>query len=113
MTNPALREAQLSPLDQIRIAEADVTRKIAAAREQREHLLAKAKARANELLNEAEESGRREGQIAYREIVAKAEEEAKAILAGANHRAKELRRAGNRQMDTAVRQVVNIVTGME
>jgi vacuolar-type H+-ATPase subunit H len=113
MTNPALREAQLSPLDQIRLAEADVTRKIAMARKDREHTLTKAKAQAKVLLDEARESGKRKGQTQYREIVSEAEEEARAILAESDHRAEEIRQKGIRYMDIAIRQVVNIITGME
>lgn len=113
MTNPAFGEAQLSPLDQVRLAEADVTRKVAVAREDSEHTLTKAKAQAKILLDEARESGKRKGQTQYREIVSEAEEEARAILAGVDHRVKELRREGSRYMDIAVCQVVNIITGME
>ena len=113
MTNPTLRDPQLSPLDQIRLAEADVTRKIAMAREDREHTLTKAKAQAKILLEEAQESGKRKGQTQYREIVSEAEEEARAILAESDHRAEEIRQKGTRYMDFAIRQVVNIITGME
>ena len=113
MANPSLGEAQLSPLDQIRMAEAEVTRKIAVAREGSEHTVINAKAQAKLLLDEARKSGERKGQAQYQEIVSEAKEEAKAILAGADHQVKELRRKGNRYMDIAVRQVVNIITGME
>ena len=113
MANPAQGEAQLSPLDQIRLAEAAVTRKIAIARTDKEHTLANAKAQAKILLDEARENGKRTGRTQYREIVSEAEEEARAILAGSDHRAEEIRRKGSRYMDIAVRQVVNIITGME
>lgn len=113
MTKSALGEGHLSPLDQIRLAEADVTRKIAIARKDREHTLANAKVQAKILLDEARESGKRKGQLEYREIVSEAEEEARVILAGSDHRAEELRRKGSRYMDIAIRRVVNIITGME
>ena len=105
--------AQLSPLDQIRAAEADVTRKIAKARKDREHILAKTRAQANEMMIEAQENGQREGQLQYRQILSVAEEEAKAILAEAKQRAYELQHQSSQYMDTAVRHVVNIVCGME
>ena len=113
MINPGQRDAHLSPLDQIRLAEADVTRKIAKVREDHERILTNAQTQAKEMVVAAEESGQREGETQYREIIFEAEEEAKAILAGAKHQATALRRKGNRHMDTAVRQVVNIVTGMD
>lgn len=113
MAIPAQGEAQLSPLDQIRLAEATVTRKIAIARKDREHTLANAQVQAKILLDESRESGTRKGQIQYREIVSEAEEEAIAILAEADHRAEEIRQKGSRYMDIAVRRVVNIITGME
>lgn len=113
MTNPVQREAQLSPLDQIRLAEAEVTRKIAIARKDREHTLANVQAQAKILLDEARENGKRTGRTQYREIVSEAEEEARAILAESDHRAEEIRRKGSRYMDIAVRRVVNIITGME
>jgi vacuolar-type H+-ATPase subunit H len=113
MAHPAQGETQLSPLDQIRLAEAAVTRKIAIARKDREHTLANAKAQAKILLDEARESGKRTGQTQYREIVSEAEEEARAILAESDHRAEEIRQKGSQYMDIAIRRVVNIITGME
>jgi vacuolar-type H+-ATPase subunit H len=105
--------AQLSPLDQIRAAEADVTRKIAKARKDREHILAKTRAQANEMMIEAQESGRLEGQRQYRQILSEAEEDAKAILAEAKQCAQELQHQGSQYLNTAVRHVVIIVCGME
>jgi vacuolar-type H+-ATPase subunit H len=113
MTNPIPRETQLSPLDKIRLAEADVTRKIAMARKDGEHTLTKAKTQAQIIVEEAQESGKRKGQTLYRDIVSEAEEEARAILAESDHRAVEIQRKGFRYMDIAVRQAVNIITGME
>ena len=113
MANPAAGEAQLSPLDQVRLAEANVTRKVAAALKNREHSLTKTKAQAKLLLDEARQRGEREGQIQYREIVSEAEEKARAVRAGANHEAEELRLRGSRKMGVAVRRVVNIITGIE
>lgn len=113
MTNPIASEAQLSPLDQIRQAEADVTRKIAMAREDNERTLADAKAQVRMLLDRAKESGHRKGEAQYRGIVFEAEEVARAILAESDHWADELQQKGVRTMDSAVRQVVNIITGME
>jgi vacuolar-type H+-ATPase subunit H len=106
-------ETQLSPLDQIRQAEADVTRKVAMAREDSEHKLAEAKAQAKTRLAKARKSGKRKGQAQFREIVSEAEEVTRAILAESDHWAEELQQKGIRYMDYAVRQVVDIVSGME
>lgn len=105
------KEAQLSPLDQIRLAEAEVTRKIAVARRDCEQILADAKTEAQLQLVDARENGKRKGRARFRDIVTEAEEEARAIRAGAEHRARLLLRQGNRKMDIAIHQVVNIVTG--
>ena len=113
MANPEVGEAQLSPLDQVRLAEANVTRQVAAALENSEQSIKKAKAQAKLLLDEARQKGEREGQIQYREIVSEAEEKARAVRADADHEAEELRLRGSRKMDIAVRRVVNIVTGIE
>ena len=113
MANPALGEAQLSPLDQVRLAEANVTRMVAAALENNEHTLMEAKAQAKLLMDEARQNGEREGRNQYREIISGAEEEARAVRAVAVHRAEELRKKGNRRMNIAVHRVINIITGME
>lgn len=113
MANPAEGEAQLSPLDQVRLAEANVTRKVAAAHDNSEHSLTDAKAQAKLLLDEARQNGERKGQIQYREIVSEAEEKARAVRAGADQQVEELRQKGGQKIGVAVRRVVNIITGIE
>ncbi len=103
----------LSPLDQIRLAEAEITRKVMSAREATRRAIAEARAQAARIKKEAREAGNREGQIRYKEIVSKAEEEARAIVAHAHNQAADLRRKGQARMETAIREAVHIVLGVK
>ena len=113
MANPAGGKAQLTPLDQIRLAEVNVTRKVAAALENSDHSLTNAKTQAKLLLDEARQKGKHKGQIQYREIISEAEEKARAVRAGADQQVEALRQKGGRKMGAAVRRVVNIIAGSE
>lgn len=104
-------EFALSPLDQIRRTEAEVTRQIAVARERADQILKDAQRQAAVLRQEAREAGAREGQARYRVTVSKAEEEAIAIIAEAKTQAKKLRRRGQNQMPEGVRLAVNLIIG--
>lgn len=106
-------KAELSPLDQIRQSEAEVTRQIAAARESAETKVAEARAQATQLKRQAREAGSRAGQASYREILTTAEEGAQVIQAQANQRARELRRKGETRMEEAIRRAVALVIGFE
>ena len=92
-------KAELSPLDQIRQSEAEVTRQIATARVSAEAKVADARAQAAQLKRQAKDAGSRTGQLRYKEILATAEEEAQIIQAQANQRAHELLRRGENRMD--------------
>ncbi len=105
--------AQLSPLDQIRQTEAEITRKIAAAREAAEQVVVKARLDAYALKKQALEDGNREGQARYREILLRGEEEAKALTVQAHSTADNLRRKGEAYMEIAVRSAVELVIGQE
>lgn len=105
--------AELSPLDQIRLAEAEITRKIVTAREASEQARAEARSRANLLKKQAHESGSREGQIRYKEIVSKAEEEARTIVEHAHNQAADLRRRGQARMEAAIQEATSIVLGLK
>lgn len=104
-------KTELSPLDQIRMAEANVARKIALSRELAEIRVAQAGFQARLLVDEARESGKRDGQARYQEIISTAEEEARAILAESHARVETLRCEGIRRMDMAVDQVVETLVG--
>ena len=110
MTEP-LPIPELSPLDQIRMAEAEVTRKLVAARETSRRVSAEAGAQASLLKKEAHDSGTQQGQIRRKVIVANAEEEARAIVARAREGASALKRRGQARMEEAIREAMNIVLG--
>jgi flagellar biosynthesis/type III secretory pathway protein FliH len=105
-------EAELSPLDQIRQTEADVTRAVAAACQAADEIVAQAQREAAQIKQEARQSGVREGQARYREMISNAEEEVRDIVAEAKERAKELRRKGQKRMDRGVHQAVRMVIGL-
>ena len=102
-----------SPLDQIRQAEAEGTRRVAAAHRAAEATAQKAQAQAEGIKRHACETGQREGQAQYREIISRAEEEARALVAQARRRAGILRRQGDLCMDDFVCRAVEIVIGQE
>ncbi len=105
--------AGLSPLDQIRLAEAEITRKIVTAREASERAIAEARAQATLLKKQAHESGTREGQIRYKGIVSKAEEEARTIVEHAHNQAADLERKGQVRMEGAIQGILSIVLGLK
>jgi vacuolar-type H+-ATPase subunit H len=110
--NKQSTEVELSPLDQIRQTEAEVTRKIAAAREAAERTLQDAYKQAEDLKRMDREVGSQEGQARYREIISKAEEEAKLLMAEVHERAKKLHRYGRQQMLLSVSYIIELVIGM-
>jgi vacuolar-type H+-ATPase subunit H len=101
----------LSPLDQIRLVETEITRRIIAARERAERSVENARAQAVLIRKQAREKGEREGKVRYKEIVAKAGEEAKMIVAQAQHEMGALRRKQQSRMEQAVRVALNVVLG--
>lgn len=103
----------LSPLDQIRLVEAEITRKVIAAREASERAVAEARLQANLLKKKAHESGTRAGQIRHKEMVSQAEEEARAMVAHAHQQAAELRQRGQARMDMAIHEATRIALGLK
>jgi vacuolar-type H+-ATPase subunit H len=110
MEKPAFAHG-LSPLDQIRLVEGEMARRLIVAREAAEQEAARARLEAAVIKREAREKGEQEGQIRYKEVTAQAEEEAKILLAQSEHRAETLRRHGALRMDRAVDQASRIVLG--
>jgi vacuolar-type H+-ATPase subunit H len=104
---------QLSPLDMVRQTEAEITRKIAAAREAAEQIVTKAHRDAAILKNQSREEGQREGKARCREIISRAEEEAGALVVQAQSQAENMRRKGDTNMETAVRNVITLIIGLE
>jgi vacuolar-type H+-ATPase subunit H len=106
-------ELDLSPLDQIRQTEAEVARKIAAARKASEQIVEQARQQAAALKREAVESGRGEGQARCQTALSDAEEEARAFVAEAQDQADRLRRRGAERMQQAVRGALIFVIDLE
>lgn len=113
MDSSATSRIERSPLDQIRQAEAEIMRRIAAARRAAEATVQEAQAQVVNLKRQARETGRREGQAEYREIISRAEEEARALVEQARRRAEILRRQGDLCIDDLVCRAVEIVVGQE
>ena len=105
--------SQLSPLDQIRQAEAETVRQIAAAREASEQKTNEAKKQVKVILEQARESGRQRGLNRYKQIISSAEEEAMVIVSQAHNQANLLRHKGKQQMSTAVHHALSLIIGLE
>jgi len=102
-------DLDLSPLDQIRQTEAEVTRKIAAARKAAEQILEDARRQVAVIKQEAQDSGTTEGNARYKAIITKAEEESRALVAEAQYQAQVLSRRGQQRMPAAVNDAVNLI----
>ena len=112
MTGPSSANG-LSPLDQIRLAEAEIIRKVVTIREESERIVVDARAQSTLLKKQAHDSGIREGQIQYKGIISKAEEEARTIVAHAHTQAADLRRKGQERMEAAIQEAMRIVLGLQ
>jgi cell division septum initiation protein DivIVA len=107
--NGASPDLELSPLDQIRQTEAEVLRKTAAARKTADELLETARLQSEALKREAHESGMIQGQARYKELISKADEEAKILVEEARVKADSLRQHGQVRMQAAATYAVDIV----
>ena len=106
-------ESKLSPLDQIRYSEAEIIRNMALARDEAQRIESQARKRAKQMIAEARDLGRNEGEAHRREMTSVAEEEARAINAQAKNSTTELRRKGYNRMDIAVNQLVGLICGLD
>jgi len=104
-------EAELSPLDQIRQKEANVTRRIAAARESAGRDIERARRDAARIKHKAGEGGAREGKEHTRAVLLQAKSDADAIVVQAHKLAEEMGERGKHRLEEAVRQAVIIVIG--
>jgi vacuolar-type H+-ATPase subunit H len=105
------QSTELSPLDQIRQSEAEVTRKIAAARETAVHNLEAARKEAARIVAQAREEGMQAGHVRYREILQDTEKEARNLIDLAQDEVKELSKRGDKHMEQAIQQIIDIVIG--
>jgi vacuolar-type H+-ATPase subunit H len=113
MTGLKTNDSDFSPLDRVRLVEADVTRQIAAARQAAELSVSEARKQVKALLEQARKSGRIRGQTRYKEIVSEADEEASALVARARLQADDLHRLRHQCMDEAVHYAVSFIMGQE
>jgi flagellar biosynthesis/type III secretory pathway protein FliH len=109
----ATSKIERSPLDQIRRAEAEVTRQVAAALRASEATAQQAQAQAEDIKRHALRTGKNEGQAQHREIISRADEEARGLVAQAQRRAEIVRRQGDLRLDDLALRAVEIVIGQE
>jgi vacuolar-type H+-ATPase subunit H len=110
MADPA---DDLSPLDRIRQAEAEATRRIAAAREAADQFVAQARSQAELVKRQAREAGQRQGKAKYQATISGAEEEARTIEVEAGKLAEDIRHKGKVRMDMAIGEAINFLLGLE
>jgi vacuolar-type H+-ATPase subunit H len=106
-------QSELSPLDQIRKAELEATRRIAEARGTAEQAITRAHSQAELLRIQAREAGQRDGQALYQETIAKAEEQAQVLVSLAHQRAEDLRRTGELRMGIGVNRAIKLILDLE
>jgi vacuolar-type H+-ATPase subunit H len=104
---------ELSPLDQIWQTEAEITGRVAAAREEAKQIVREAQSQALRIKIQARETGRCRGQTEFRKIVTQAEEEARKILSEAQSQAEDLQIKGQHHMCEAEKMAVRIILGLE
>ena len=113
MTPSRAATVERSPLDQIRQAEVDVARRVAAARQSADDAIREAQAQAAALKRQACEIGRQEGLAEYQAIVSNAEDKARRLIARARSQAESLRRRGDLFGETAACCATAVVLGQE
>ncbi len=104
-------EQDLSPIEQIRLAEAEVARRLAAASEAAEKSLLTTQEQAAQIREEACQAGRQEGEQRYGELIAESKAQADAIVAHAQEQAGALRQVSSMRLGVIVRQAVQYVLG--
>jgi vacuolar-type H+-ATPase subunit H len=106
-------ENERLPLDQIRQAESEATRRIAAAHEKAKQMLEDARVHAAQIKSQAREAGLSAGRQQYTQIVANAEEQASMLITQANQLAENLRRTGEQRIDEAIRYALGVIIGLK
>ena len=102
----------LSPLDQVRLVESEITRQLTAARVDAEQRIAQARLHTEQRKREAAEQSKQEGQALLKERIALAEEEARVIKAQTSRKSVELKNKGRQRMKEAVQFAVGFVIGL-
>lgn len=101
-----------TPLEQIRLAEAEISRQIAAARQSAEQIVADAHRQAATLKEDALDAGHLAGQKAAQEHLAQIQTEASRMIAQAQVRTEESNQYGVEHIDAAVKYAVLFVIGL-
>lgn len=109
----SVTQSEIPPLDRIRKAEAEATRRVAEARGIAEQAITKANSQAELLRIQAREAGQRDGQAYYQQIIDEAEEQAEELIALAHKRAKDLRRRGELRIGVGVSHVIKLILDLE
>ena len=104
---------RFSPSDQIRLAEAEVTRMVMAAREDAQARISNAQSQANSIRKQARQSGTQSGLVHSEEIISKAKDEALTINRNAQTQAAALKNRGLVRIDAAVAFAYHFVLGLE
>lgn len=102
--------APIPPLEAIRRKEGEVKRRLVLEAEAARAELEAAERRAQDIIAAAEAEGRDEGEQQRRTAVAQADEGAEAIIAQARAQAELLQRVSAQRMDTAIQQVVTLLS---
>jgi vacuolar-type H+-ATPase subunit H len=102
---------KLSPLDQIRQAEAEVARRVAGRREAAELTLAQAREHGQALVEAEIEAGQRDGQAQYRRLILRAQDEVRAVHQEGQKHVATIQQNEHNLMDVAVRHVLAIIMG--
>ena len=101
-----------TPLEQIRLAEAETSRQIAAARQAAEEIVVDAHRQAATLKEDALDAGHLAGQKEAQEHLAQIQTEARRLIAQAQVQAEESNQYGVEQMDRAVKYALLFVIGL-
>lgn len=97
------------PLELIRQKEAEVTRNLAAVKEEAATRIAAAEQKAKEMVRQAEAQGKREGEAIRQSTLDETEREAWSILTAALTQAEALGNVSQKQIDLAVTRAITII----
>lgn len=98
-------------LGAIRQKESSINRQLAAARDAAEKEVAAAQLKARQIIDQAVEDGRLEGEAAFKEALSDIEQEAAEIETQARKEAEASKNLAEETLNTAVNQIIKIITG--
>ena len=104
---------QLSPLDQIRQAEAGAASRVASAQQSAEQIILEARRQSESVRLRAVEEGRRTGELARDELLEEAQQEAAGIIQKGEKLAAEMNQTGKMRLDAAAQFALGVILGDE